>query len=121
MNPVFQNLITNCLYYTSPERKPVIQVSARCLSSLDFHAVEVSNGPYAEITIVDNGLGFDQKYAEKIFQIFQRLQPKGKVSGTGIGLSIVKKIIDTHGGIIKATGVENQGATFTFIIPADQA
>ncbi|WP_018611272.1 PAS domain-containing protein [Segetibacter koreensis] len=120
MEQVFQNLISNALYYTSPDRPPVIQISSRYLSSADFDAQEVDNGPFVEIIIMDNGLGFDKKYSEKIFQIFQRLLPRNETGGTGIGLSIVKKIIDNHRGIIKANGIVNEGAYFNFILPVNQ-
>lgn len=117
MRQVFQNLLQNALHYTFVGRPPEISISSRFLPTADFDALTVAEGPFTEIVIKDNGIGFDQKYAEKIFQIFQRLQPRGNLSGTGIGLSIVKRIIDQHNGVIKATGVENEGATFTFILP----
>jgi len=121
MRQVFQNLLQNALHYTSPARRPEISISARYLAVADFDAATVKEGSFTEITITDNGIGFDQKYAEKIFQIFQRLQPKDKTSGTGIGLSIVKRIIEYHRGLIKATGVANEGAIFSFILPVQQA
>lgn len=121
MRQVFQNLLQNALHYNFVGRSPEITISSRFLPKADFDASTVAEGPFTEITITDNGIGFDQRYAEKIFQIFQRLQPREKLSGTGIGLSIVKRIIDQNNGLIKATGVENEGATFTFILPVQPA
>lgn len=120
MRQVFQNLISNSLYYVSPLRRPHIIIKSRYLNTMDFNADSVDIGPYVECSVQDNGVGFEQQYSDKIFQIFQRLQPKGRISGTGIGLSIVKRIIEYHKGIITALGEENIGATFKFIIPVAQ-
>ena len=73
---------------------------------------------YCHIRIEDNGIGFEQQYSSKIFEVFQRLHGKLEYTGTGIGLAIVKKIVDNHNGIITATGELNKGATFDIYIPA---
>jgi signal transduction histidine kinase len=73
---------------------------------------------YCHIRITDNGIGFEQQYSEKIFEVFQRLHGKEKYSGTGIGLSIVKKIVDNHNGIITAKSELGKGATFDIYIPS---
>ena len=72
---------------------------------------------YCHISITDNGIGFEQEYSEKIFEVFQRLHGKEEYAGTGIGLSIVKKIVDNHSGIVTATSQLNKGATFDIYIP----
>ncbi|HEX8060209.1 MAG TPA: ATP-binding protein, partial [Cyclobacteriaceae bacterium] len=72
---------------------------------------------YLQLTFSDNGIGFDNKFVPKIFSIFQRLHPRHKYDGTGIGLSICKKIVENHGGVIFADGKEDDGATFTVIVP----
>jgi light-regulated signal transduction histidine kinase (bacteriophytochrome) len=72
---------------------------------------------YGHILISDNGIGFDAKYSEKIFDVFQRLHSRTDYSGTGIGLAIVKKIVDNHNGVIIANGEPNKGATFDIYIP----
>jgi len=72
---------------------------------------------YCHISISDNGIGFEQEYGKKIFEVFQRLHGKSEYAGTGIGLAIVKKIVENHHGIITATGQKNKGATFTIYIP----
>ena len=72
---------------------------------------------YNHITYKDNGIGFDQEYQNRIFEVFQRLNHREKYSGTGIGLAIVKKIIDNHNGVITAMGKLNKGAQFDIYIP----
>ncbi|MCY7292651.1 MAG: hybrid sensor histidine kinase/response regulator, partial [Ferruginibacter sp.] len=75
------------------------------------------NNSYCRISVKDNGIGFDQKYATQIFEIFQRLHSKQEYAGTGIGLSLAKKIADNHGGNISAVSEENKGAVFNVILP----
>jgi len=72
---------------------------------------------YCRISIADNGIGFSPQYKERIFEVFQRLHDKQKIDGSGIGLAIVKKIVENHKGIIIATSELNQGATFDIYIP----
>ena len=69
--------------------------------------------------MTDNGIGFEQKYSEKLFEVFQRLHGKEEYAGTGIGLAIVRKIVENHNGIITATSRLNHGSTFDIYIPAD--
>jgi signal transduction histidine kinase len=73
---------------------------------------------YCHISISDNGIGFEQQYSEKIFEVFQRLHGRSEYQGTGIGLAIVKKIVENHNGIITAKGEQDKGATFDIYIPA---
>jgi light-regulated signal transduction histidine kinase (bacteriophytochrome) len=73
---------------------------------------------YCHIVVKDNGIGFNPEYSERIFDVFQKLHSKEEYIGTGIGLAIVKKIIDNHNGIITATGELMKGATFNIYIPA---
>jgi signal transduction histidine kinase len=76
---------------------------------------------YCHIRFSDNGIGFDQKYSKKIFDVFQRLHAKNDYSGTGIGLAIVKKIVENHNGMITASGVPGLGATFDIYLPAPES
>lgn len=76
---------------------------------------------YFKIDIIDNGIGFEKEYEEKIFQIFQRLHGKAEYPGSGIGLAICKKIIENHNGVIFASGELNVGAVFTIILPENQS
>ncbi|RYZ79493.1 MAG: hypothetical protein EOP06_27085, partial [Proteobacteria bacterium] len=78
---------------------------------------DVAVGKYSRISVSDNGIGFDAQYANKIFEVFQRLHTKEEYSGTGIGLAIVKKIVENHKGYLSASSVEGEGATFTVYIP----
>ncbi|HLP18661.1 MAG TPA: ATP-binding protein, partial [Chitinophagales bacterium] len=72
---------------------------------------------YCQITVEDNGIGFEPEYSEKIFGLFQRLHGRSEYAGTGIGLAIVKKIVENHRGIVLAKGKQGQGATFEIFIP----
>src|SRR5690606_42160464 len=73
---------------------------------------------YHKISVIDNGIGFEVKYAEKIFEVFQRLHQKTEYSGTGIGLAICKKIVENHNGYIFATAKLGTGAQFIIYLPA---
>ncbi|MBL7920644.1 MAG: response regulator [Bacteroidia bacterium] len=114
---VFQNLISNCLKFTKTDVKPVITITSDFVNEKDINAPAVTNGNYCRINFKDNGIGFDEKFIDRIFVIFQRLHTKETYEGTGIGLAITKKIIDKHNGIIRAKGVVNEGAVFTIILP----
>jgi signal transduction histidine kinase/CheY-like chemotaxis protein len=117
---VFQNIISNALKFSKKDIAPLIKVSAEIVASKSFEAPPVVQGKYCRITITDNGIGFDEIYLDKIFTIFQRLNSKEEYEGTGIGLAIVKKIIDKHNGIITARSKENDGATFIIVLPCSQ-
>ena len=109
MEQLFTNLISNALKYSKSDTSPHIKINAQKLKD---------NGKgYWEITVSDNGIGFDPKYKEKIFDIFQRLHPKNQYSGTGIGLAICKKIVERHKGRITANATQGNGAVFTIILP----
>lgn len=117
---VFQNLISNALKFSKPGVSPEIRIGADRIRERNFDAPPDPEGAYARITVEDNGIGFDEKYLDRIFTIFQRLHPREKYEGTGIGLAITRKIIDKHGGMITAKSRENQGATFIIILPLTQ-
>lgn len=105
------NLISNSLKFSNPDQIPHIKISSEMIEMEDV------SGKFCHIKIEDNGIGFDQKYAEKIFELFQSLHPREKYEGTGIGLSIVKKIVENHQGTITATSEKNKGARFDIYIP----
>jgi PAS domain S-box-containing protein len=119
MRQLFQNLIGNALKFRRPDVPPRISVSS---ARVDEPAVEedsqVNERRFWEVTVADNGIGFDQKYAERIFGVFQRLHPRQEYAGTGVGLAICRKIVEKHGGSITAHGVPEQGATFRVRLPA---
>lgn len=121
MRQLFQNLIGNALKYHRHEVPPLIEIQANCIECTDEDHAQASrcNGS-CEITVTDNGIGFDEKYAEYIFGIFQRLHRRDEYEGTGVGLSICRKIVERHGGSITATGTPGKGAKFTIILPPEQ-
>lgn len=115
---LFENIISNSVKYSKPGQK--IEINITCIIANGEHlAVNSSekSKDYYKISISDNGIGFDQKYADKIFEIFQRLHGKNEYSGTGIGLSICKKIVENHKGFIKAKSELDKGSTFDIYLP----
>lgn len=117
---LLQNLITNSLKFSSPDRMPVIKISCEInpKNALGNQFLNPEKN-YFHITISDNGIGFDQQFSEKIFELFQRLHSKAEYEGTGIGLAIVKKIVDNHGGYIFATSARDKGARFDIYLPVN--
>jgi PAS domain S-box-containing protein len=118
---VFQNIISNALKFSIPGRPPVISISSKTIKEKSFTAEESPDGEYCLINIKDNGIGFDEKYVDNIFALFQRLNSKDQYEGTGIGLAIAKKIIDKHNGMITAHSREGEGAEFLIVLPLKQA
>ena len=115
---LFLNLISNSLKYSRQNVPPVVTITYSKTKANDLPKVKYSKySVYHTITIKDNGIGFDQEYADKIFILFNRLHNKDEYSGTGIGLSICKKIVENHNGYITAEGKEGQGSIFTFYLP----
>ncbi|TVZ57784.1 hypothetical protein NA63_0272 [Flavobacteriaceae bacterium MAR_2010_105] len=118
MQQLFLNLLSNSLKYSKKETYPVINMNYSKVKATDEpHLLKATKDQYHKITFTDNGIGFDQKYAEKIFDLFNRLHNKQEYSGTGIGLSICKKIIENHKGFIFAKGEINVGSVFTIYLP----
>jgi signal transduction histidine kinase len=115
---LFSNLIMNSLKYRKAGTKPVIKISAEMVQAGEI-AEEGSfrDGQYWKIEFRDNGIGFDQKYADRIFELFQRLHGKSEYEGTGIGLAICKKIVQNHNGFISASGQPGAGAVFNIYLP----
>jgi PAS domain S-box-containing protein len=122
MTQLFYNLISNSLKFVEEGRQPVIYITSRILSKKEVrqHSGLDPSETYYRIQLRDNGIGFDQQYAEEIFTIFQRLNNRQAYSGTGIGLALCKKIVMHHKGQITATSKPNEGAVFTLILPARQ-
>ena len=115
---LFLNLLSNSLKYSKKETPPIIKINYSIVKAKDEPIlVKPTKNNYHKITFTDNGIGFDQKYSEKIFDLFNRLHNKQDYSGTGIGLSICKKIIENHKGFIFAKGEINVGAVFTIYLP----
>jgi hypothetical protein len=124
LQQLFQNLISNALKYSKAGKPPQIQISYKLVDGADFG----STLPYSEkrglchqISVKDNGIGFPQADAERIFNVFTRLHGNAEYKGTGVGLSIAQKVVQNHGGYIWAEGVPEQGSVFTVLLPFDAA
>jgi PAS domain S-box-containing protein len=122
---LMQNLVGNSLKFANPKTAPQINVS----STISKGSVFLKQNPkltvrllsaekeYSHIQVSDNGIGFEPKFQEQVFEIFQKLHAREEYPGTGIGLAIVKKIVENHGGFITATSELGKGATFDIYIP----
>jgi signal transduction histidine kinase len=119
MRQVFQNLISNSLKFSREDVAPVIKIFGKKAPGSEIFGLnkKLPNDQYFQIFFKDNGIGFDPKYAKEIFVVFKRLHSYHDFEGTGIGLSICKKIVEKHNGFITAEGTLNEGATFTIILP----
>lgn len=120
LHQLFYNLINNALKFSKADVTPLIQIFTKKIKASDIAKDGLKDQQYLQIEINDNGIGFDQSQAEKIFKTFSRLNSKDKYEGTGLGLALCKKIVERHGGTIKAEGKEEEGATFTIILPIKQ-
>lgn len=119
---LFQNLLSNSLKFTDDEVQPLITVVADELSlaeQLDYGLP--SNRTFVRLIFSDNGIGFEDEDTSRIFTIFQRLRGRSEYEGAGIGLSVCKKVVENHGGVIMASGKPGVGATFTIILPFSQS
>jgi PAS domain S-box-containing protein len=111
MQQLFQNLISNSLKYSKSDVSPHIEINATEV---------IENGkPFYLIAVSDNGIGFEQQYADKIFQMFARLHGKSQYSGTGLGLSIVKKVVENHKGFIRVESIPEEGSIFGVYLPVE--
>ncbi|WP_240613008.1 sensor histidine kinase [Chitinophaga parva] len=115
LRQLFQNLISNSLKFSRPDREPRIRVSATLVS--DGQPGKGMPGTHYRIAIADNGIGFDPKYTDDIFVVFKRLHSYHEFAGTGVGLSICKKIVERHKGYIEASSALGEGAVFTIGLP----
>ncbi len=110
MRQLLQNLIGNSIKYRRAGVTPTVRIG-----------VDAPHGTRCTVTISDNGIGFNQSYAEKIFRLYERLHSRAQYQGSGIGLAICRRIVEQHGGTIHASGIVGQGATFTFTLPITQS
>jgi signal transduction histidine kinase len=117
---LFQNLVSNGLKFSKKDLPPLIRVSGKIISAVeaskDFK-ISPRYDNYVQITVSDNGIGFNERYKDQIFNVFQRLHGKNEFEGTGIGLAICKKIILHHGGAIRVESEEGIGSDFIVIFP----
>jgi two-component system, chemotaxis family, CheB/CheR fusion protein len=112
------NLISNALKFSRPDVIPRITIKSRIVkgNKLDVEKL-VPEKSYCHITVQDNGIGFEPHFSKRIFEVFQKLHSKEEYAGTGIGLAIVKKIVDNHNGTITASSELMEGARFDIYIP----
>ena len=116
MRPLFHNLIGNALKYRKKDEDVSIEIRSEVSFVISDRDKNLVNN-YCRIFIKDNGIGFDQKYADEIFGMFRRLHHNGEYSGTGVGLALCKKIAELHHGFISARSKINEGATFIVSFP----
>jgi len=116
IKPLFFNLLTNALKYCKKDVSPVISVRAE----LNVGGTGKSAIQYCRIFVKDNGIGFDQRYADQVFEMFQRLHSQSDYEGTGIGLALCKQIVEKHKGFISVLSKENEGSTFIVSLPMSQ-
>jgi PAS domain S-box-containing protein len=115
---LLENIIGNAIKYSKPDVPIEIKITSKTSSGKNYeNQGAVAGKNYNILSVSDNGIGFDQQYSQKIFELFQRLHNKNEYSGTGIGLAICKKIIQNHNGFITATGEPGKGATFHIFTP----
>jgi signal transduction histidine kinase len=118
LGQLFSNLVSNALKFTT--RPPAVRITSRRLSAGEVNSNPfLLPGDYYEICVADNGIGFDQQYEKKIFNMFQRLHRKEQYAGTGIGLALCKKIAEIHNGSISASSIPGQGTNFCVVLPAE--
>ena len=122
MQQLFSNIISNAFKFRKKTESPVIDIKSKVLTGddLDSLKVKLNGSVYHKITIADNGIGFENEHSQEIFKVFKRLHNYQEFEGSGVGLSICKKIIEKHGGTISAAGAVDQGSVFTLIIPETQ-
>lgn len=119
MKPLFHNLIGNAIKYKKKDSDPVVKITSDITGSINGRLTKDANNKYCRIFIEDNGIGFDQKYAEEIFGMFKRLHHNSEFEGTGIGLALCKKIVEQHRGYISARSKVNEGSTFIISLPVE--
>ncbi len=122
ISQLMQNLISNAIKYARPDVPPIIRISSETVRGEgQAGGILPKEVDYCHLRISDNGIGFDEAYSEKIFEVFQRLHTRDAYDGTGIGLSIVKRIVENHNGVIMASGAVNEGARFDIYLPVIQS
>jgi two-component system CheB/CheR fusion protein len=121
MSQLFQNLLSNALKFSKEGIAPIIKIESHVPSARQL-PVEFKNNKsaYIEIICTDNGIGFSRKFAEQVFNIFQRLNEREDYRGAGIGLALCRKIVNNHGGKIYAESTRNKGTSFHIILPVKQ-
>lgn len=118
---LFINLISNAIKYRKAHEPPVIRISASVVNGSGYIEDGAFDGKmYTRITLSDNGIGFDMMHRKNIFELFRRLHRKGEYAGTGIGLTICKKILSKHNGFITADSIPGEGSRFHLFLPEER-
>ena len=122
MQQLFYNLISNGIKFRKKDVAPVVTISTERINNSDNTGEEpyLNGQPFYRITVTDNGIGFDEKYADEIFVVFKRLHSYHEFEGTGVGLSLCKKIVEKHDGIITASSKLQEGSSFVIDLPDKQ-
>jgi two-component system sensor kinase FixL len=121
MRQLLQNVIGNALKFSRPEQPPLVRIRNQLIAGAEpRRAASVPGDSCCQISVEDNGIGFDEKYLDRIFAVFQRLHGRGEYEGTGIGLAVCRRIVERHGGSITATSTLGQGTTFIITLPVNQ-
>jgi len=119
MRQLLQNLMGNALKFRRPEEPPVVKVEAEVVTGVI--GAGTAPQPLCKLIVSDNGIGFDEKYLDRIFNVFQRLHTRNEYEGTGMGLAITKKIALYHGGEITAKSSPGHGAAFIVTLPVSHS
>lgn len=122
MRQLMQNLLDNGLKFHRAGEPPRVKIRSHSAASPEFVAPPLNqlNGEFCYISVQDNGIGFDEKYIDRIFSPFERLHTQNQYPGTGIGLAVCRRIIERHGGSLTAKSVPDQGTTFFMVLPLQQ-
>lgn len=122
MNQLFYNMPINALKFRKETERPVLSITFRLLprEGMERFSQLGEEGAHIEIIVADNGIGFEQQFAEQIFQLFERLHPMDEYEGTGVGLALCRKVVENHHGHIFALSEENEGAAFHVVLPVKQ-
>ena len=117
---LFQNLLANAIKFTAQGIRPSVIITTNTVDKNTGKILKLAvDRQWLCIQVIDNGIGFEQQYADRIFEVFQRLHSRKQYEGTGIGLSVCKKIVELHGGVISAKSKPGNGSNFTFYLPGE--
>lgn len=121
MHQLLQNLVGNALKYHREGVPPIVTVEGKVIKGLKQRLGDGMGGGYYQLTVADNGIGFDEKYLDRIFTPFQRLHGRNEYEGSGMGLAVCRKIVERHGGSITARSAPDEGSTFVVTLPLAHA
>ena len=116
-NRQFEDVI-NSLKFSKPGMPPRIEIKAATVEAGEAKPTELKEERYCRLSFCDNGTGFNPKYKDRIFEVFQRLHSRDEYAGTGIGLALTKRVVENHGGFIAVDSAEGEGTCFTIYLPA---